>query len=116
MGDLSEHFSREEMACKCGCGLDTVDAELLSLLEKIRAHFDRPITINSGCRCEAHNRAVGGSKNSQHLIGRAADIVVEGTPASLVAELARQLGAGGVGGYFGFTHIDSRNGQARWSG
>ena len=76
MGDLSEHFSREEMACKCGCGLDTVDAELLSLLEKIRAHFDRPITINSGCRCEAHNRAVGGSKNSQHLIGRAADIVV----------------------------------------
>ena len=33
-----------------------------------------PIIINSGFRCEAVNRQVGGVKNSQHLIGQAADI------------------------------------------
>ena len=33
-----------------------------------------PIIISSGFRCEAVNRQVGGVKNSQHLIGQAADI------------------------------------------
>ena len=33
-----------------------------------------PIIINSGFRSEAVNRQVGGVKNSQHLIGQAADI------------------------------------------
>ena len=33
-----------------------------------------PIIINSGFRCEAVNRRVGGVRNSQHLIGQAADI------------------------------------------
>ena len=33
-----------------------------------------PIIINSGFRCEAVNRQVGGVSNSQHLLGQAADI------------------------------------------
>ena len=33
-----------------------------------------PIIINSGFRCEAVNRKVGGVRNSQHLLGQAADI------------------------------------------
>ena len=33
-----------------------------------------PIIVNSGFRCEAVNRKVGGVRNSQHLIGQAADI------------------------------------------
>ena len=33
-----------------------------------------PIIINSGFRCEAVNRKVGGVRNSQHLVGQAADI------------------------------------------
>lgn len=112
----SQHFKRAEFACKCGCGFDTVDYELVRLLESVRKHFDRPIKITSGCRCEAHNRVVGDSPGSQHLRGRAADIVVLGTPAHLVAELADQLGAGGVGTYDTFTHIDTRHGKARWNG
>ena len=35
-----------------------------------------PFTINSGFRCEHHNKAVGGSPNSLHKLGRAADIHV----------------------------------------
>ena len=33
-----------------------------------------PIIVTSGFRCEAVNRKVGGVKNSQHLVGQAADI------------------------------------------
>ena len=33
-----------------------------------------PIIINSGFRCEAVNRQVGGVRNSQHMAGQAADI------------------------------------------
>jgi uncharacterized protein YcbK (DUF882 family) len=92
-----------------------VDSELLRILEEIRAHFDRPITINSACRCADHNRDVGGSDNSQHLYGRAADIVVAGVDPALVAELADQMDCGGVGEYDTFTHIDTRSHQiARW--
>ena len=123
MGDLSEHFSRKEFRCPCGCGCDTVDVELLRILEAIRAHFDRPIKITSGHRCLAHNFTVGGAMpkrnigGSQHLYGRAADIVINGVDPALVYELADQMGIGGAGRYSTFTHIDSRlNGPARWVG
>ena len=43
------------------------------LLEPARA-IAGPIIINSGYRCEAVNRKVGGVSNSQHLVGQAADI------------------------------------------
>ena len=45
----------------------------LMLLEPARAIVG-PIIVNSGFRSEAVNRKVGGVKNSQHLIGQAADI------------------------------------------
>lgn len=32
------------------------------------------LSINSGYRCEELNRLVGGAKNSQHMLGQAADI------------------------------------------
>lgn len=117
MGDLSDNFSRSEFACKCGCGFDTVDTELLRILESIRAHFDRKIKINSGCRCAPYNSSDGvrGSTGSFHLYGRAADIVVDGIDPALVYELADQMGIGGAGQYSTFTHVDSRtNGPARW--
>lgn len=121
MGDLNQYFSRSEFACKCGCGFDTVDSELLKLLTRIREHFDVPVHINSGARCWEHHVAIYAklgkepTAHSQHLFGRAADIVVDGVPADLVRELAHNIGAQGVGGYDDFTHIDSRStGIARW--
>lgn len=115
MGDLAEFFSRDEFACKCGCGFDTVDAELLEILVKVRDYFGRKMTVNSGCRCESHNRKVGGVPASQHLKGRAADVVVESVNPQLVAEAAAQFGASGIKSYDTFTHIDSRSG-ADWHG
>lgn len=112
----SRYFKRAELACKCGCGRDTIDYELVRALDDIREHFDRPVIVTSGVRCESHNRMVGGSAGSQHLLGRAADIIVYGTPPHIVADLAEQLGLGGVGRYDTFTHIDTRNGRRRWVG
>lgn len=117
MGDLSEHFDRSEFACQCGCGQDTVDAELLAVLEEIRGMFG-PVTINSGNRCIAHNRAVGGGEKSQHLTGRAADIVVKDTtPAHVQDYIALSWPMQyGLGRYDDFTHIDTRTHKARWTG
>ena len=112
----AKYFDREEFCCSCGCGFDTVDYELLRVLEYMREHFDSPITITSACRCKDHNKKVFGSYASLHLQGRAADIVVKGVPPNVVAELAEQMEVGGLGRYKTFTHIDTRTGHARWSG
>ena len=118
MGDISPNFNRSEFACKCGqCGFDTVDAELLEVLEHLREAFDAPVTISSGCRCATHNKNEGGSDKSQHLYGRAADIKVQGATAELVynyLDLKYPLKYG-MGEYSSWVHIDTRtDGPARW--
>lgn len=45
------------------------------ILDPLRETYGKPITISSGYRCDALNRAVGGSKTSQHCSGKAVDIV-----------------------------------------
>ncbi len=113
---ISEHFSREEFACKCGCGFATVDVDLLELLELIRVRFNKPVTINSACRCEIHNTAVGGSYGSKHKQGIAADIVVRDTGSYDVYKFVdnHALNKYGIGLYTGFTHVDVRQNKARW--
>ena len=91
-------------------------------------HFGKPVYITSGYRTAAHNAAVGGSKSSQHLLGRAADFWVEDTPVASVAAYAETLlpGRGGIGRYpkdakhptrkTGWVHIDTRTNKSRWKG
>jgi len=55
-------------------------------LELVRALFDRPLVISSGYRSSALNAAVGGSRNSAHLTGLAADFIVPGVLPSEVAK------------------------------
>lgn len=76
MGDLTEHFSKNEFACTCGCGFDAISLCLVNALEKIRSKIGISIIINSGCRCKEHNKRVGGKVDSSHLSGLAADIRV----------------------------------------
>ena len=109
----SEFFSREEFACKCGCGLDKVDAELLNILNLIRKKFGRT-SVSSGCRCPTYNAKIGGAEDSRHIHCDAADITCEnGTPKE-VADYAEELGVDGIGRYRGWTHIDTRGFKARW--
>jgi uncharacterized protein YcbK (DUF882 family) len=120
MGDLSINFSRHEFKCHCGrCDCDTVDRNLIEVLQWLRNQFGEEITINSGHRCEEHNRAIGGTENSQHLQGRAADIVVKNkTPLEVYELLAGTLGQKiSLGLYETFVHVDTRTkGGARWRG
>lgn len=48
------------------------------LLEPIRTHFNKPVTVNSGFRGKTLNARVGGSKTSQHCLGEAVDFVIAG--------------------------------------
>ena len=116
MSQLSQHFNREEFACKCGCGFDTVDTELLEVLEAIRQHFGEGVGINSGCRCASYNLDVGGWPSSQHKRGRAADIVVTATTPEEVQSYIDTTWPDelGLGRYESFTHVDTRNNKARW--
>jgi len=114
---VSEHFDREEFACPCNCGFAVVDAELLAVLEDLREVYATPIKINSGCRCEKHNKAVGGEDGSKHMQGIAADIVVSGvSPAKVFQYLTGKYpGKYGIGHYpAGWVHVDVRPTQARW--
>jgi len=109
-------FKRYEFACKCGCGFDTVDVELLHVLETLKKELGGVVKINSGCRCSAHNDLVHGLEHSLHLIGKASDIVISGLSPKVVYDylVLRFPGQYGIGKYKTFTHIDVREKMARW--
>jgi len=113
---ISENFHREEFSCRCGCGKNTIDVELITVLEDLREHFNAPVIVNSGNRCVYYNEMVGGRSGSRHLISKAADITVRGyTPIQVYSYLAgKYIGKYGIGSYESFTHIDVRSGYARW--
>lgn len=87
---LSENFSlheftRSQTASRRGIPNNPSEVEIARLrllcekvLEPVRAHFGKPIIIRSGYRGPRLNRAIGGSKTSQHMIGEASDFEIIG--------------------------------------
>jgi len=117
MGDMTRNFSRGEFSCKCGCGYDGIKNVLVFALQIVRDHFDRKVVVSSGCRCGAHNKHEGGTVNSKHLFGIAADFNVNGVHPTEVANFVDKSfgGSNGLGRYKTFTHLDIRkDGRARW--
>lgn len=112
------HFKVREFASNDGADDIKVCVALVYLLEEIRQRTGQPVNITSGYRTPAHNQKVGGAKNSQHMLGKAADIVVgahtSAAHALQIGALAESLGAGGVGVYKTFTHVDVRGARALW--
>lgn len=118
MGDLSPHFSRNEMACHC-CGRLVLDPRLLPALERLRELADAVIVVHDAYRCPQHNAGVGGVHHSQHELGAAADITIEGNTLQEMYDLAKRVPAfagGGIGCYDTppRLHVDVRRGAARW--
>ena len=115
---VSENFKVKEFASTDGTDPIFIAPKLVEVLQKIRTHFNKAVTINSAFRTAARNTAVGGAKYSQHLYGTAADIVVSGIAPKQVAEYAEKLmpNTGGIGIYSNFTHIDVRRTKSRWNG
>lgn len=117
MGDLSKNFSRWEFACRCGCGFDTVDGELLRVLQELRDYYNCRVTIISGCRCVSHNATIpGAARDSQHIEAKAADVFVDGvSPRAVYLYLDRKYPKKfGLGLYPGRIHLDVRPDRVRW--
>ena len=53
---------------------DNLNELIDNVLDPLRELYGKPIIVNSGYRCIKLNKAVGGAKNSQHLVGQASDI------------------------------------------
>jgi hypothetical protein len=88
--NLSANFSLKELtksdtATRLGLDNTPGEAEIESLrllcekvLQPVRDHFGKSVTVNSGFRSPETNQATGGSKTSDHCKGQAADIEIEG--------------------------------------
>jgi uncharacterized protein YcbK (DUF882 family) len=89
---IAPFIELQEYACSC-CGQLPFDfneehpsepfRELFTAFALIRTAWGRAIPINSGFRCQVHNRAIGGEPLSAHLFGLALDLAVAG-PHELV--------------------------------
>lgn len=115
---LSKNFRVKEFACSDGSDPVFIDSELVTILQKIRNHFGKAVTITSAYRTPGKNKACGGTLYSQHLYGRAADIKIKSVAPKTVAAYAEKLmpNKGGIGIYKTFTHIDVRASKSRWNG
>ena len=67
---LAPGFRVREFRCRDGSDTIMIDQTLAVLLQAIREHFNKPITITSGYRTAAHNTAVGGAKSQPAPAGQ----------------------------------------------
>jgi len=121
---LTRNFSKSEFDSKDGALMPSKVLHNIKILaeqlQELRDYLNKPITINSGYRSPKHNRSIGGVKNSQHVLGTAADISVEGLSSKKVHEaieiliMDQAMLQGGVGLYPTFVHYDVRLKKARW--
>ena len=67
------YFTKEEEWCPC-CHQGGLLPDFRERLNNAREIAGVPFVLNSAFRCEDHNREVGGSSSSSHLVGCAVDI------------------------------------------
>jgi len=123
---MTKNFNIKEFESKDGSKMPSdIFLNMIKLanqLQILRDYTGRAITVNSGYRSPKHNAKIGGSLSSQHLLGKAADITIEGLkPAEVYRLIDELIGMGlmlqgGLGLYEkkGFVHYDIRKTKARW--
>ena len=91
----------------------------MRIVQQVRTHFGKPVSVTSSYRSPAYNAGVGGVRHSLHKEFRAADIQVKGVSPRRVRDYIlslRRAGEfkGGIGRYKTFTHVDTRGKNATW--
>lgn len=117
LGGSVTNFRLLEFRCKDGSDEILLDSALVGLLQKVREHFGKPVSITSAYRTPAHNKSVNGATSSYHIKGQAADLTVTGVSNREVAKYLQGLGANGIGLYNytgGFVHVDTRQAKYYW--
>lgn len=89
--DVIKHFKKSEFTCKCGCGLNNIQLDVVKIADEVREHFGSPAIVTSGTRCTKHNTEVGGVANSRHLKGKAIDMYVQNVSWYDLLEYLRKL-------------------------
>lgn len=124
---LSEHFKVREFGSFSGSKVYSdkvlVNTELVEKLEKLFSYLNASkAIINSGYRCVAHDKAVGGSGYGQHVNGNAADVVFYDRNGKVISTkyvccVASELGFNGIANIsarYCATHLDVRSGSKYW--
>ena len=107
-----KYFTRDEFACKCGCGTNLIKDAFVGRLDLLREKCGFPLHVNSGYRCPKHNAAVSETGGTgPHTTGEAADIKVDRTNAYVLLGHAFALGFTGIGiqqkGASRYVHLDT---------
>lgn len=106
--DNIKYFKKSEFDCPC-CGKNNINLSVVKIADEIREHFGKKGHVNSGTRCEKHNKEVKGETNSRHLVGKAIDIWIEGISGGTLLSYTKQLVSQGK---LRYTYRISSNGNA----
>ena len=102
--------------CKCGCGLNNMDARVVGLVGEIQ-RVTPECNVTSGSRCPAHNESEGGKADSPHLRGLAADLYCPNSKLRyLVLRKLFALGIKRIGIGKDFIHLDIDPERTSWVG
>ena len=104
---ITKNFKTAEFACPC-CDAVKMDIDFVKTLQLLRDEYGSPMRINSGFRCEKHNKKVGGSDSSSHLWGMASDIsVTDSILRYRMIQCAQKIGIERIGIRRDFIHFDT---------
>jgi len=114
MGDLSEHFNHKDFICRCAVckGKEfKIHLGLVGILEQVWEHFQKPIKVLQGFRCEEENEKEGKPQKSLHVLGKAVHVVIQDvSPPALIEYLRTLEDVRGIGFNVedNSVHIDAR--------
>lgn len=107
---MTPHFTKAELACKCGCGMLPAQ-DFMDKIELLRLSVGFALPVTSAARCAKHNAKVSGTgATGPHTTGRAIDFGVDRQKAYTVMATAMRMGFTGIGvqqkGGGRFVHVD----------